>query len=296
MNGVRLFVGGHADSIAGEPYDLSGDRLWTSAHAPGRHGFNPATVTGLIDSGAFTDPPERRLTPDAALARQLRWEERAADTWGAAWRAFGLVSYDRLIDETWVGGERTKRRWNVKQADSAVRETVDAADYLASRRADLAPRKLILSAQGVDAIQYAECAAGVLGKAKPGDILGLGGWCILGRMTSYLPELWRTIRLVVPMTAVAGLDWIHIFGVLYLPALGGLLWLADQYNIRVSTDSTAPVLSCAYRDPKKAGVRVPGGWRANAEWWRRELADLRQSKYYREPPDIAPVRQLELFH
>jgi hypothetical protein len=139
MPAVRLLVGGHASRVQGEPQDLAGDRMFTAAHPPQTVPFAvDARIDGTIDSGAFTDPPHKRLTPDQALTRQLDWETRASAKWGLPFRASGLVSYDRLIDEKWIAGERHKQRWSVAEGDSAVAETVAAAQYLASQRA--APR------------------------------------------------------------------------------------------------------------------------------------------------------------
>lgn len=288
---IRLFVGGHCSRVQGEPQNLAGDRMFTAAHPPQTVPFAAdAQITGLLDSGAFSDPPHKRLTPEQALDRQLVWEQRATDKWRIPFRAVGLVSYDLLIDETWTAGERHKRRWSVRDAERAVCITVEAAAYLASQRERIAPRGLILSAQGVDALQYAECAAGVLQHTVPGDWIGLGGWCILGRHTRLLPVFWQTIRLVLPMVRVAGVSHIHIFGVLYLPALGGLLWLADQYGLSISTDSTAPILACTWKNQQKAGARRPY-WRENVIWWQETLTHLRQSPHYRKPPEIAPARQ-----
>ena len=298
--GVRLYVGGHASRVQGEAQVLTGYRCFTAAHPAQTVPFAPAEVAAIdaiLDSGAFTDPPHRRLSPAGALGRQLAWEGKASVKWGAPFRASALVSYDLLIDEVWTGATRTKRRWSVREADRAVRATVDAAAYLASRRPDLAPRALILSCQGVDRAQYAECAAGVLASAEPGDWLGLGGWCILGRWTSWLPEFFATCRAVLPMARAAGIGRAHIFGVLYLPALGGLLWLADRLGMDVSTDSTAPILACTWKGAgklKKAGARRPY-WKDNVQWWRDTLGDLRASPWYREPPEAAAGRQLELW-
>jgi len=198
-----------------------------------------------------------------------------------------VVSYDRLIDETWTGGRRQKRRWSLRDAEFAVRETVEAAAFLATRREQVAPRALVLACQGVDAAQYRECAAEVLRHARPGDWLGLGGWCLLGRARSHLPAFWRTCRAVLPLAADAGLARAHLFGVLWLPALGGLLWLADRTGLVVSCDSAAPVLACTRGDPKKAGCRAPT-WRENVAWWRGALAGLRGGPHYSEPPPEEP--------
>jgi hypothetical protein len=288
---VQLFVGGQGCSINGEPTALEGYRMFSAAHHCFRYGFDPtATVIGLLDSGAFTDAPSQRLTPEGALERQLRWEGKACHLWGFPWQATGLVSYDLLIDETWIGDVRVKRRWSVAQADQAVTETVEAARYLASQREQLAPRKLILAAQGVDAWQYGECVDELLKVAHPSDWIGLGGWCILGQRTTLLPTFWQTIRLVLPRIAAAGVVHVHLFGVLYQPALGGLLWLADQHGLSVSTDSSAPILACAFHKQKRRAARRPY-WRDNVAWWQAALASLRQSQYYRPPPDRVVARQ-----
>jgi hypothetical protein len=203
------------------------------------------------------------------------------------------VSYDLLIDETWVAGERHKRRWGIREAERAVEETVRAASYLAGKRDELAPRTLVLSCQGVDALQYEECAREVLAVARPGDWLGLGGWCILGRHKTLMPVFWQTLWRVLPAVAGAGLSHVHIFGVMYLPALGGLLWLADRFGLSVSTDSTAPILACTWRNQKKAGARC-AYWRDNVGWWVRTLGELRSSPYYSKPPCLEPARQGEI--
>jgi hypothetical protein len=283
--GCRLFVGGqHAE--------MYGERCFSAAHPP--HNWRPvvtSAIAALLDSGAFTDPPTARLTPAQALHRQLTWERKASDRWGQDWQASYLSSYDLLIDETWVNGRRSKRRWSVRDADWAVRETVDAAAFIATERDRLQPRTLVLGVQGVDAIQYTECVCEVLRVAQPGDTIGLGGWCILGRFTSWLPEYWTTMRAILPLIAHAGISHVHLYGVLYQPAVGGLVWLADQYGISVSNDSAAPVLAATRGDPKKAGMRA-ADWRSNVAWWQTAMRDIRNSQYYREPPCPQAARQL----
>ena len=291
MPAVRLFVGGHASRVQGEPQDLAGDRMFTAAHPPQTGPFaEDAQITGVIDSGTFTDPPEKRLTSESALSRQLAWEVKASAMWGIPFQAMGLVSYDKLIDEKWVAGKRYKQRWPVREAESAVTETIAAAAYLSSQRKAIAPRTLILSCQGVDAFQYKECVAEVLKLAQPHDWIGLGGWCILGRERRWMPTFWQALRLILPMIARSGVRHIHIFGVLYLEALGGLSWLADRYELTVSTDSTGPILNCTWKDQKKSGARMPY-WRDNVAWWVNTLANLRDTRYYKEPPRLAPARQ-----
>jgi hypothetical protein len=292
VKGVTLYVGGDPAK-----WPLDGRRCFTAAQRP-RTRLDAARVTALLDSGAFSDPPARRLDPEDALERQLAWERRATAFWraDAPWRAEALVSYDRLIDEVWatgpVGPARHQRRWTVDAAESAVRETVEAARYLAARRARLAPRALVLACQGVDAAQYRECMAEVLEVAAPADWIGLGGWCILGRWRRrWAPAYWETLRTCLPLIARAGPRRVHLFGVLWAPALGGLLWLADRHGLAVSTDSSAPLLAATRPDPRKAGLRA-ASCLGNVAWWRGTLAALRASPHYREPP--RPARQLEL--
>jgi hypothetical protein len=293
--GVRLFVGGYSSYIQGERFDLGGDLEFSAAHCA-RSPVQCAAVTAFLDSGAFTDAGTKtrlpvRLAPEEALRRQLDWERRTADLSGApGWQARYLVSYDRLIDETWVGGQKLKRRWSLRDADLACAQTVEAARFLAAQRREVAPRTLVLSAQGVDALQYRECAREVLAVTQPGDWFGFGGWCIIGRNRRWLPEFWRTLQLVLPMVRAAGVTHAHLFGVLWLPALGGFLHLADQHGLTVSTDSGKPVQDCTWSDPKKAGVRV-ADWRGNVRWWQETLRDLRTSEYYLEPRRLGPLRQ-----
>lgn len=295
--GIDLYVGGHASRVQGEAQDLGGKRMFTAAHPPQICAFT-GLIEGDLDSGAFTDVMEnKRLTYEAALDRQLAFERKATEKWGKPFQARRFVSYDRLIDEKWVAGKRIKERWDINEAESAVEETVAAAQYLDSRRDDLTPRGLILSCQGVDAFQYQECVTEVLKLARLDDCIGLGGWCILGKQQRWMPTFWQTLRLIVPMIARAGVRRLHIFGVLFQPALGGLLWLADQHKLAdgspqltVSTDSTAPILACTWKNWKKAGARERY-WRDNVAWWQRTLANLRTSDFYKAPPTIEPTRQ-----
>ena len=118
--GVKLFVGGHAGKIQGEREDLVGNRMFSAAYGPYPSSFHCPQLKALLDSGAFSDFWSERLSPEEALERQLSWECKASQLWKQPWQSFGLVSYDLLIDETWVAGKRHKQRWTVKQAEDAV--------------------------------------------------------------------------------------------------------------------------------------------------------------------------------
>ena len=137
------------------------------------------------------------------------------------------------------------------------------------------------------------CVEAVLTHATPEDWIGYGGWCILGRWTTWLPTLWATLHETLPLVAASGVRHVHIFGVLYRPALGGLLALADDYGLTVSTDSSAPVLSARFNEPgkmAKAGARADT-WEGNVAWWLHELATLAVDAILQTPPRVPAMRQ-----
>lgn len=281
---ITLWVGGHAWTVRGDRVVIEGERCFSAAHPPPPLGVSPECVQVLLDSGAFSDAPQFRLTAESALERQLAWIDRAASAWEAdAWPAMArIVSYDLLIDEVWTGEQREKRRWSVAEAEAAVAVTVASAGYLATQRERIAPAVPVLACQGVDAAQYAECASAVLSHAQAGDVLGLGGWCVLGRWQRWLGEFELAMARVTRLAAESSVRDIHIFGVLWEPALARLVWFADRFGLRVSTDSSAPLLAATRKDPVKAGMRGTC-WRSNITWWRNHLANLRSSRWYGPP-------------
>lgn len=200
----------------------------------------PPETMVLQDSGAFSDGPGHRLNVKDALKRQ----ERHAERFGYASCIEARASYDLLIDEVWHEGERggtlarTKRRWSETQAEFAVEETIHAAAFLSSHRNGL---PCVLSAQGVSARQYQRCAEKILPYLHDGDLFGLGGWCITGKLPAQmLPVFKETMHLVIPFLGREGVKRVHLWGVCYAPALGELLWLCDQWGIVLSTDSMGP--------------------------------------------------------
>lgn len=257
----------------------------------------PPDCAVFQDSSAFSDPPGQRLAFDAALRRQ----HEHAEEYGYAEQVTGLASYDLLIDEKWTDGIRHKCRWSEEEAEAAVSETVGAARFLARQRNRI---PLILSAQGVTPRQYLDCVKRVIPYLDDTDILGLGGWCIIGKMPKRMVPAFRdTIRLVIPFIAHEGIKHIHIWGVLYAPALGWLLWLCDQHGIRLSTDSSGPSRRPAFgewgyadwHDPhyKRPPVETRGLERArHVEAVRDWLANFRQTQYYKCPPES--FHQMEL--
>lgn len=249
----------------------------------------PAGVYVLQDSGAFSDGPGQRLRFDDALRRQMEHAEK----WGYYGQMMHYASYDLLIDEKWEGGQRRKARWSVSDAEAATDETVAAAQYYSEHRNGL---PLVLSAQGVDAGQYLRCVGRVIPWMDcERDILGLGGWCITGKMPKQMMPVFReTIRVVVPFAAREGVQWIHIWGVIYPPALGELLWMCDRYGIQLSTDSAGPTLKPVFgqwgygewrdNDFQQPPVEMRGLYRAwHVHATRLWLDNLENTRWYREP-------------
>lgn len=247
----------------------------------------PPDTLVIQDSGAFSDGPSHRLDIAAALNRQIAHGEK----YGYADQITHRASYDLLIDEVWTGGNRHKRRWSVQEAEDAVTTTVAAARYMAQHK----DRPAVLSVQGVDAAQYMDCARQVVPLLEPDDVLGFGGWCIIGKMPAVMMPVFReTIRLVVPWLGRHSVRRVHIWGVLYAPALGELLWMCDQQDIELSTDSAGPSWRPAFgewgyddwRDLSyiPAPVEQHGLERArHVAETRNWLARLRHTRHYREP-------------
>lgn len=247
----------------------------------------------LLDSGAFTDVlTNSRVTPEESLNRQLKFLNLSTP-----FRKTYLVSYDLLIDEKYIDGERKKQRWSVNEAWTAVQATIEAAKYLDSQRDNLSGFTLVQSCQGVDAVQYLKCVERILPYCQKNDVIGLGGWCILGRQKSYLPAFWQTINNVIPVIAGAGIKKVHIFGCTWykpvagfpLPPLQGLLALCDKYHLKVSTDSRSLIGNALWKkegnSPQRAGAEFTY-WRHNLAWVKAELATLREHPCYRSPPPV----------
>jgi hypothetical protein len=242
-------------------------------------------VAVIQDSGTYSD--RERLSIPEAHDRQVSHAER----YGYASLITHRVPYDLLIDEKWIGGTRKKQRWSVEEASFAVNETVAAVKWYAKHNLG----QLVLTVQGVSADQYIGCAERVITLNRGNDILGLGGWCIIGMARSWLPEFWRAMWRTVELASKNRVGWVHIFGVVYPVALGGLLWICDQYDVLLSTDSSGPAKRPAlsrrwgYGNWGRPCYFPPGRERGEArirhvkevrEW----LSNLRETEYYKEPP------------
>lgn len=212
----------------------------------------------LLDSGAFSDKLDERLSFEEAKHRQIAHAYR----FQYSKRVCYLASYDLLIDEKWSqDGERSKKRWQPVEAEFAVQETVAAARYLARERRALHGvfgRRigLALSAQGVEVEQYLRCARQIVPLMEDGDIFGLGGWCITGLQPDLmLPSFRAILREVIPYLGSQGVKHAHLWGVCHPEALGEFLSLCVQADIQPSTDSSGP---CRYPTLGQWGY---GTWR-----------------------------------
>jgi hypothetical protein len=195
------------------------------------------TTAVIQDSGAFCDGPGQRLTFHDALNRQVQHAEK----YRYAERVTHRASYDVLVGEKWTeGSRRSQSRWSEADAWAACIETIQAAKYLATHREGLYG---IFSVQGITCAHYLKCAQAVLPYLHPGDMLGMGGWCVLGKFPrQFMPTFRETIHALIPFVAHEGVTWIHLWGCMYAPALGELLYLCDRHEIRVSVDSIGPSL------------------------------------------------------
>lgn len=199
--------------------------------------YVPPGVSVIQDSGAFSDSQTSRLTFEAALKRQYDH----AVKFGYLDQITHVASYDVLIDEVWNenDGNRSKRRWTVDAAESAIETTIAAAQFMHEHRSIIHAPYLIQSAQGVDATQYEACTRAVLPFIQPGDALGLGGWCVVGKWPKQMmPVFAETVQRIIPLAAHAGVTHVHLWGVMYAEALGLLLWHCHKNGITtVSTDN-----------------------------------------------------------
>lgn len=261
----------------------------------------PAGTKVIQDSGAFSDNWHTRLTVEDALARQIKHASRYGYTSMITHRA----SYDLLIDEKWIDGVRKKVRWTEAEAWKAVDTTVAAADYLSRNRNNLG---LILSAQGVTASQYLECVKRVIPFMDvERDMLGLGGWCITGKFPGkFLPVFRETMRKVIPYASKQGVKIVHVWGVLYAPALAELVYQSDLVGIQVSTDNSGPSIRPVrgqwgydyWADPYyiQPPVEVRGLQRAaHVQAVRNWLAEFRNCSHYQELVQPTKIKQLPLF-
>jgi hypothetical protein len=124
-----------------------------------------------------------------------------------------------------------------------VNETIEAAQYLSNQRERLGKRKLILSCQGVSENQYLRCINEVTEVARPGDIIGLGGFCIISQSKEVEHQYYAIIKKAFPILHELGLNRIHIFGLGLFRTLVQTDIYARMHGIEVSYDTSSPELN-----------------------------------------------------
>lgn len=250
----------------------------------------PESTRVIQDSGAFSDGLNTRLSVEQALERQMVHGIK----YGYDKQIVARASYDVLIDEMWDDGVRLKGRWTENDAWQAVEKTIYAAQYTAKNLSGNA----ILSVQGVSPSQYMECAKSIVPLLRTGDILGLGGWCISGKMPRIMmPAFSDTMTKVIPYLGISNVKMVHIWGVIDVEFLAPLLYLCDKWGIQLSTDSAGPQVrpvmgEWGYKGWKDKNFIVPdvsvrGLYRAQHVQKTREwLNGLRESPYYQHPQTV----------
>lgn len=211
----------------------------SNPHYP-RVSFAPGVLV-IEDSGAFQERDMlARLTPAAALDRQLAHRADIAERSHHDFQFEALVTYDMLVgvDEALVDGKRVKRRGTVDTAREAVAETIRSARYYATQRKRIATH-IAFSCQGAEPSQYAECAEELIKLMEPGDIFAFGGFCILGKHKRLLPLFVDTLRAVLPMLQRHGVKRAHLLGICWAPALEAVERERAGYDIAFSTDSSS---------------------------------------------------------
>jgi hypothetical protein len=223
----------------------------------------------LLDSGAYSDQShEHRLTFSASLERQLNWEKKAQLLWGDNFRVGTLVAYDFLLNHD-----------HLSDASQRIDITIQANHYLASQRDFLAPRRLCFPIQGSQPSEYVASLEAILCDLRAGDVLGLGGWCIIGRRRTMLPDLEETCKKCLPLARERGVKHCHIFGVLWLPALYVVEREALKLGMTTSTDSAGPVM--AFHSFSGSHTKGQRNHQALTRWWRKRLLHMTEDADYK---------------
>jgi hypothetical protein len=200
--------------------------------------FVPDGTGVLQDSGAYAETfGTRRLSFEDALQRQ----ERHAEMYHYADKIVYRASYDLLVDHRFsrVPGSSRRKIQRIPESSGrvAVERTVQAAQFLNQHRNGY---NLALNVQGATPGQYLQCVEQVVPLLRDSDILGLGGWCVLGRLPSMMGDFLQVLAAIMPVLAREKVQRVHLYGCIYTPAIAALLAMCDAYALSMSLDSAFP--------------------------------------------------------
>lgn len=145
---------------------------------------NPKTKL-LIDSGAFQDL-YYRTTFEKALHRQLELENKIGIL------SQKIVAYDKIKD---------------------ANTTLESNKFLADRRDELSPRKLVLMLQGKTTEEYINCFFSTLKYVENNDTIGIGGISQAGKNKRIRNILFDTIESLQEYMLDYNLKNLHVFGI-----------------------------------------------------------------------------------
>lgn len=223
----------------------------------------------LLDSGAFQDvDSNKRLSYYDALKRQLDFEK------DVGFISYRIVSYDQLVDEQLVNGEKIKKRVSCDESPKYVTETINAAKYLSSLRNFLYPRQLVLSCQGTNYDQYIKCLNEILKNADKNDCIGMGGFCIIGRKKSLVPEFLKIQQTSFEIIRDFGIKDVHLFGVTSIPILEKWSEIGKEFDLNLSVDSSSFEVNSVF-----------GRVFDNGKWIKKYTKEDKYKKYH--PCDLA---------
>ena len=198
----------------------------------------PPECKYIMDSGAFQDvADDKRLSFKSALERQLNFENKLGV------KAEAIVSYDRLVDEQLTNGKQVKQRVDYNLGADYVEETIKAAEYLSRALPD---RTLVLSNQGTNVKQYVECVEHTLNVSKTGDIIGIGGFCILSRNKQYRLDYFEILKEILPKLQSKKIQRIHIFGMGVIDVLIQTDIICKKYGVTCSYDTSSLELNSVF--------------------------------------------------
>lgn len=191
----------------------------------------PKDCKYIMDSGAFQDvADDKRLSFKDALDRQLNFEKKLGV------EAEAIVSYDRLVDEQLTNGKQIKQRVDIDEGAEYVEETIKASEYLTHT---LPNRTLVLSNQGTNVKQYVDCVEHILNMAKPTDIIGIGGFCILSRNKQYRLDYFEILKKILPAIQKKNIRRLHIFGMGVIDVLIQTDIICNKYGVVCSYDTSS---------------------------------------------------------